>query len=62
MEQPVNVEATIYGILNEIQVMGANDSERDAITKILDAYKKGHLEGGEAIIAAENIRDSKQDR
>lgn len=52
-------EAEIMVIRDEIAAMGANSSEFEDIDKILEAYRKGDLEGPEAVSRAAKVRDSK---
>ena len=51
----------IQGILAEVSVMGANDSEFESFYRIQRELQEGILTPTEAIIQAQSIKDSKMD-
>ncbi len=61
LSYPLNAEATIQGILNEISVMGANDSEYRDVQNILEQLRSQQITDAEAITQVQNIRNAKQD-
>ncbi len=50
----------ILSILNEIMIMGANDSERSQIDNILERLTAHQINPEDAIKEARKIKDSKQ--
>ena len=63
IEQPSFSEAMmrIQGIMAEVNVMGANDSEFENFRKVMAGLQAGNLTPSEAIAQAQGIRDSKMD-
>jgi hypothetical protein len=51
----------IEGLRQQIYMMGANDSENSQVNAIVDMYKRGEIEGEEAIQKVTAILNNKQD-
>ncbi len=51
----------INGLAQECHVMGANDYEIPALSKLEDQVKAGEISPEESVLAAKKIRYSKQD-
>ncbi len=60
-EQPQDPILIIEGLRQQMYMMGANDSENSQVNAIIDMYKRGEIEGQEAIEKVNGILNSKQD-
>lgn len=55
-----NSSAELAAILQQVMVMGANDSEPREIQKLINSVQAGSMTPESAITLARSIRDSKQ--
>lgn len=56
-----DVEMAIMGVLSQVEVLGANDSERNTILGIVENYRAGKLSADKALSDAHEILETKQD-
>ena len=55
------VEMAIMGVLSQIEILGANDSERNTILGLVEQYRAGELSADKALSDAHEILEAKQD-